>query len=52
MSARARGGSAHHWARQIQRLGHRVLLLPSHQTRRYVLRDKTDNCDYRSQKAA
>ena len=38
-------GSAHHWARQIQRLGHRVLLLPPHQTRRYVLRDKTDGAD-------
>jgi transposase len=38
-------GSAHHWARQIQSLGHRVLLLPPHQTRRYVLRDKTDGAD-------
>lgn len=38
-------GSAHHWARQIEPLGHRVLLLPPHQTRRYVLRDKTDGAD-------
>lgn len=38
-------GSAHHWARQIQPLGHRVLLLAPHQTRRYVLRDKTDGAD-------
>lgn len=38
-------GSAHHWARQIESLGHRVLLLPPHQTRRYVLRDKTDGAD-------
>ncbi len=38
-------GSAHHWARQIESLGHRVLLLPPHQTRRYVLRDKTDSAD-------
>ncbi len=38
-------GSSHHWARQIQSLGHRVLLLPPHQTRRYVLRDKTDRAD-------
>jgi transposase len=38
-------GSAHHWARQIQALGHRVLLLPPHQTRPYVLRDKTDSAD-------
>lgn len=38
-------GSAHHWARQLESLGHRVLLLPPHQTRRYVLRDKTDSAD-------
>lgn len=38
-------GSAHHWARQIEMMGHRVLLLPPHQTRRYVLRDKTDGAD-------
>lgn len=38
-------GSAHHWARQLEKLGHRVLLLPVHQTRRYVLRDKTDAAD-------
>jgi transposase len=38
-------GSSHHWARQIESLGHRVLLLPPHQTRRYVLRDKTDRAD-------
>jgi transposase len=38
-------GSSHHWARQLQALGHRVLLLPPHHTRRYVLRDKTDSAD-------
>jgi hypothetical protein len=38
-------GSAHYLARQIQRLGHRVLLPPPHQTRRYVLRHKTDGAD-------
>jgi transposase len=38
-------GSSHHWARQIESLGHRVLLLPPHHTRRYVLRDKTDRAD-------
>ncbi len=38
-------GSAHHWARSIEPLGHRVLLLPPHQTRRYVLGDKTDAAD-------
>jgi transposase len=38
-------GSAHHWARQIQRLGHRVVLLPPHQVRPYVTRNKTDRAD-------
>jgi len=38
-------GSAHYWARQIETMGHRALLLPPHQTRRYVLRDKTDGAD-------
>lgn len=41
-------GSAHHWARQIESLGHRVVLLPPHLTRRYVLRDKTDQADARA----
>ena len=26
-------GSAHHWGREIQRLGHQVVLLPAHQVR-------------------
>jgi transposase len=38
-------GSSHHFGRQLQALGHRVLLLPPHHTRRYVLRDKTDRAD-------
>lgn len=38
-------GSAHHWGRQIQGLGHRVLLLPPHQTRPYVTGNKTDRSD-------
>lgn len=38
-------GSSHHWARQIQGHGHRVLLLPPRHVRRYVLRDKTDRAD-------
>ena len=38
-------GSSHHWARQLQTLGHRVLLLPPHHVRRYLLRDKTDRAD-------
>lgn len=38
-------GSAHHWARQLQRLGHSVVLLPAHQVKPYVLRRKTDRTD-------
>src|SRR6516165_1800949 len=35
-------GSAHHWARQLQQLGHTVRLLPAHDVHRYVRRNKTD----------
>jgi transposase len=38
-------GSAHHWGRKIQALGHRVVLLPPHHVRPYVRRNKTDRCD-------
>lgn len=38
-------GSAHYWARRIQRLGHRVELLPAHDVRPYVRRNKTDRTD-------
>jgi transposase len=38
-------GSSHHWARQLETLGHRALLLPPQHVRRYVLRDKTDRAD-------
>lgn len=38
-------GTAHHWARQLQNLGHQPVLLPAHDTRRYVLRNKTDQAD-------
>ncbi len=38
-------GSAHHWAREIEGLGHRVVLLPPQYVRPYVLRNKTDRCD-------
>lgn len=38
-------GSSHHWGRLLEAFGHRVLLLPPHHTRRYVLRDKTDRAD-------
>lgn len=38
-------GSAHYWARKLQELGHRVVLLPPHQIRPYVTRNKTDRTD-------
>lgn len=38
-------GSAHYWAREIQKLGHRVALLPPQHVNPYVLRDKTDKND-------
>jgi transposase len=38
-------GSAHHWARELTILGHRVVLLPPHLTVPYVARDKTDRSD-------
>ena len=33
-------GSAHHWAREFQRLGHTPRLLPAHDVQRYVRRNK------------
>lgn len=38
-------GSAHFFARRIQDLGHRVVLLPPHHVRPYVRRNKTDRAD-------
>jgi transposase len=38
-------GSAHFWGRKLQELGHRVVLLPPHQVRPYVVRNKTDRTD-------
>jgi transposase len=38
-------GSAHHWAQCIEKLGHRVVLLPPHHVRPYVRRNKTDRTD-------
>jgi transposase len=38
-------GSSHHWARHLESLGHRVLLLPPQHVRRYVLCDKTGRAD-------
>jgi len=40
-------GSAHYWGRRLQALGHRVVLLPPHATRPYVVRNKTDRADAR-----
>ena len=38
-------GSAHHWARELERLGHRVVLLPPQHVRPCVFRNKTDRTD-------
>lgn len=38
-------GTAHHWAREIARLGHRVKLLPPKYVKAYVRRGKTDAAD-------
>jgi transposase len=38
-------GSAHYWARRFTRLGHTVELLPAHDVRPYVRRNKTDRTD-------
>lgn len=38
-------GTAQYWAREIERLGHRVVLLPAQHVRPYVLRDKNDRAD-------
>ncbi len=38
-------GSAHHWARQLQTLGHSVVLLPPRHVRPYRHGNKTDRAD-------
>ena len=38
-------GSAHHWGRELEAQGHRVVLLPPHAVRPYVVRNKTDQAD-------
>lgn len=38
-------GSAHYWGRRLEQLGHKVSLLPPHQVRPYVRRNKTDRTD-------
>jgi transposase len=38
-------GGAHHWARQLQQLGHEVRLMPAHYVKPYVKRNKKDGRD-------
>jgi transposase len=38
-------GTAHFWAREADARGHRVVLVPPHAVRPYVLRNKTDGAD-------
>jgi transposase len=38
-------GTSHFWGRQLESLGHQVLLLPPHAVRPYVSRSKTDRAD-------
>ena len=38
-------GSAHHWAREIQALGHEVRLMPAQYVKPYVKQNKTDAAD-------
>ncbi|NPC57027.1 IS110 family RNA-guided transposase [Caenimonas soli] len=40
-------GGAHHWARVLAALGHQVELLPAHQVRAFVSRNKDDAADAR-----
>lgn len=41
-------GAAHYWGRRLRQMGHKVILLPPHQVRPYVSRNKTDRCDARA----
>lgn len=38
-------GSAHYWGRELEKLGHRPVLLPPQRVRPYVPRNKTDRAD-------
>jgi len=38
-------GAAHHWARELQKLGHEVVLLPPQYVKPYVKRNKNDAAD-------
>lgn len=40
-------GGAHHWARQLQSLGHEVRLIAANSVRPFVLRNKSDTADAR-----
>jgi transposase len=38
-------GTAHYWGREARARGHRVVLIPPHAVRPYILRNKTDSAD-------
>jgi len=38
-------GAAHHWARELEALGHEVKLLPAQRVKPYVARNKNDTAD-------
>lgn len=38
-------GASHHWARELQKLGHRVVLIPPQYVKPYVGRNKNDKID-------
>ncbi len=38
-------GASHHWARELQQLGHRVVLIPPQYVKRYVGHNKNDKID-------
>ena len=38
-------GSAHHWGRELRKLGHDVRLMPASYVKPYVKRGKTDAAD-------
>ena len=38
-------GASHHWGRQLEKLGHKVVLIPPQYVRPYVPRNKTDRTD-------
>lgn len=38
-------GASHYWARELERLGHEVVLIPPQHVKPYVQRNKTDSAD-------